>query len=45
MLCGIKVSNLSVLGIGMVGLTLGLVGSDIVSCFPLKMEMMPNEDD
>ena len=38
-------SNLGMLSVGMVGLSLGVVVIDIVANFPAKVEVVPNDDD
>ena len=45
MLGGIQVSNLSMLSVGMVSLSLGVVVVDTVANFPAKVEVVPNEND
>ena len=44
MVC-IQVSDLGVLSVGMVGLSLGVVMIDIVTNIPAKVEVVPNDDD
>ena len=45
MLGRVEVSNLSMLSVRMVGLSLCFVVVDIVAYFPSKVHVMPNDDD